>query len=150
MQSPSLGPIWLPALLAVVILLQGCSDTPAQEQIKAHINQLADAIETKQPDEALALIHENFVSEKGQDKKWVKRTLLIHTIRHDKIQLVLSNIHVELKDPQTALATFHVIATGGKGLIPDQGSAYKMHTEWRTDSGDWRLVYTKWDKLMQP
>lgn len=131
-----------------VLLLAGCSDSPVEEVIKTNIDNLAAAIEEKRPDDALDLIHDNFVSEKGQDKQWVKRTLIFHTIRHANIDLLLTNISVEQKDQQTATAEFHAIATGGQGLFPDEGSAYKVTTEWRLD-GDWQLVYAKWKKALQ-
>ena len=136
--------------LLIASLLGGCSDSPAEEVIKNHVESLAEAIETKQADTALDFFHENFVSEKGQNKEWVKRTMLIHTIRHDEIGLILSNISVELLDPGTARASFHVIATGGRGIIPDDGGAYRVETEWRDDGGDWQLVFAKWKKALQP
>lgn len=137
--------IWLLATLC-----SGCSQSPAEEVITANVNALAEAIRSKKADAAVALFHDNFVSEKGHNKDWVKRTLLLHTLRHDSIQIVLTNIKVELKDPATATADFHALATGGKGLIPDQGGAYRLHTEWRKDGSDWLLIHAKWKKALAP
>lgn len=129
-------------------LLSGCSQSPTEDVVKANINSLAEAIRSKDADTALEVFHDNFVSDKGHNKDWVKRTLLLYTLRHDKIQLVLSNISVTVADPATASAEFHVLATGGRGLIPDQGGAYRVYTEWRQDGGDWLLVYAKWKKAL--
>lgn len=134
----------------VVTMSGGCSQSPAEEVITANVTSLAEAIRSKDANSALELLHDNFVSEKGHNKDWVKRTLLLHTLRHDSTQVVLSNISVELKDPATATADFHALATGGKGLIPDQGGAYRLHTEWRKDGNDWLLIHAKWKKALAP
>ena len=145
----TLKTLWAGALVFASWFMTGCSESPAEDVIKSHVKALAEAIETKQTESAVDFFHDNFVTEKGQDKQWVQRTMLLHTIRHDKIQLVLSNISVELLDTHTSRAVFHVLATGGRGLIPDQGSAYRMETEWRLEGGDWQLVFAKWKKALQ-
>ena len=138
------------SMLVMTAFMGGCSESPAEEIIKENVEALAEAIETKQADTALDFFHENFVSEKGQNKEWIKRTLLLHTIRHDQISLILSNISVELVDPGTAKAVFHVLATGGRGIIPDDGGAYRVETEWRNTGGDWQLVFARWKKALEP
>ena len=137
-------------LSALLLINGGCGDSPAEQVVKENISELATAIENKKTSQAVDFFHENFVTEKGQDKQWVERTMLLHTIRHANIQLLLSNISVELLDATTARASFHVIATGGQGLIPDEGSAYRMETEWREKGGDWYLVFAKWKKALGP
>lgn len=144
----STKPFWFTLLFSGWLLMTACSDSPDEEVIKTHVKALAEAIETKNTETAVDFFHDNFVTEKGQDKKWVQRTMLLHTIRHDKIQLVLSNISVEKLDPTTARASFHALATGGKGLIPDQGSAYRIETEWRKEGSDWQLIFAKWKKAL--
>ncbi|MDX1692248.1 MAG: nuclear transport factor 2 family protein [Ketobacteraceae bacterium] len=135
-------------LLVCYLILPGCSQSPDEEVIKANVEALAEAIESKQTDTAVDFFHDNFVTDKGQDKEWIQRTMLLHTIRHDTIQLLLTNISVELLDEATARASFHVIATGGRGLIPEQGQAYRMETEWRKEGSDWALVFAKWKKAL--
>lgn len=129
-----------------LVLTGGCSQTPTEEAIRNNLEALETRIEEKKTAGALELFHSNFNTAKNFDKDWVKRTLLFHQVRHQNIEIVVTNVVVEPKDDYTAIARFNAVATGGQGLIPDQGALYKIETEWRKEGSDWLLIYAKWER----
>lgn len=134
--------------LMATLSVGGCSKSPTEDIIQKNIEAIETHIEKKQTGDSLALFHDNFNSSKGYDKNWVKRTLLLHQMRHQNIEIVISNVEVIVKDEYTAYANLHALATGGQGLLPTQGAIYKVETEWRNEDGDWLLVHSQWEKSL--
>ena len=95
------------------------------------------------------MIHDNFGTRTGADKLWVKRTMAFYMLRHPNIEIVTSNLHIDLEpeqQPHTAHAHFSALVTGGEGLIPEQGALYQIETEWRLQGDQWQLVYADWQR----
>ena len=133
-------------IVAFIFCLKGCSESPKEQIIRENLEKLEAAIEDKEPIKALGFIHPNFTSDKGADREWIKRTMALYSLRHDQINIIISNVLISAKDPHTMLAEFHALTTGGKGLLPEQGGLYQVHTQWRKEDGDWKLVYAKWKR----
>lgn len=137
-------------LSLVLVLIYGCEKPPIEQELEKNILELEQAIEDKDPSAVLDHIHKDFIGEKGQDKKWVQRTLAFHTLRNHQIEIVISNIKITVKDPHTAIGSFNALATGGHGLLPERGAIYQVELEWRKEGGDWKIVYAKWKKNLAP
>ena len=126
-------------------MLQACQPAGSPEAlIEAQIKRIQAGIENKSPDDVLDPIHDEFGTAKGQDKKWLKRTMAFYMIRHEKITIVISGLDITLNSQDSARATFNVVSAGGESLIPQQAGLYKMDTDWRLENGDWQLVYAAW------
>lgn len=133
--------IWLAALML------GCQPADSPETvIEQKIQQIENGIETKNADDVLDPFYEQFATAKGQDKKWIKRTLAFYMLRHQNIQVLITGLDVEIISPDRATARFNVLLTGGESLLPQQGSIYQVETDWRIEDGEWMLVYAKWQK----
>ncbi|RLT92997.1 nuclear transport factor 2 family protein [Ketobacter sp.] len=131
-------------LVTLLSSLLACSPPDSAEQIIAeHIATLETAIEEKDPDPVLALIHDNFSTRTGVDKLWVKRTMAFYMLKHANIAILTSGLHIEVLD-DTATARLTAVVSGGQGLIPEQGALYQIETEWRLHEGDWQLIYGDW------
>lgn len=138
----------LPALIVMLLLSCGKSDS-TEQIIIANITALEEGIEQKDPDQVLELIHENFGTRAGTDKLWIKRTMAFYMLKHPNIEIVTSNLQIDLEpeqQPHTAHAHFSALVTGGEGLIPEQGALYQIETEWRLQGDQWQLVYADWQR----
>ena len=133
--------------LLLLALLAGCSEVPAETALRQQLQAIQEGIEEKQPGDVVELIAEEFATAKGQDKRWIQRTLTLQMLRKEKINILLSQINVSIHDPKNASATFNAVVTGGQGLIPDEGAIYRVTTNWRIYDNEWQLIYAEWDKL---
>lgn len=55
---------------------------------------------------------------------------------------------VEIVRPGRATATFRALATGGTGLLPDEGQLWRVETGWRLDDDRWRLIAARWEPAL--
>lgn len=134
-------------LIWVTLLISGCEKTPTVEAIRTHIDAMVDGIERKKPDDVLAYMHDDFSTPDGQDKQWAKRLMLFHMMRQHSINIVTSQLNITEQDEFSADAQFHVLLTGGEGLIPQQGALYQVNSQWRLQNGNWLLIHASWSKL---
>lgn len=133
--------------LITLLMLLGCEDPSQPEHmITDNITRLEEGIENKDADQVLDLLHDNFGTQSGDDKLWVKRVLALYMLKYNNIEIVTSNMTVEINS-DNATANFSVLVTGGEGLLPEQGALYKVEMDWRIQDKKWLLIYTNWSQL---
>jgi hypothetical protein len=134
-------------MILLTLSLVGCGKPDSAEiAIEQNITQMQSAIENKDPDALLDLLHENFATKTGLDTLRVKRTMVLYMLRHENIHTLITNLQIESKSDLSATASFNALVSGGTGLLPDQGALYQVETDWRLDDNEWLLIYANWNK----
>lgn len=132
---------------AVLLLISvGCSEPPpAESDIRAALDDVEAAVEANEPQGVLDRLHDDFsFNRSGREmSRWETSRLLKMTLkRHQNVGLVLTNVRVEPDAVRADLARvkFNAVVTSSSRsrLLPEDGSLYRVDSEWRLD-GDWKL-----------
>jgi len=147
----SLAHLWALTLLTFALSLSGCSTPPDEQLISSHIEAIAANIKQKKLDATLDKISDSYSGKHMNSKKDVKRMLMLSFLKYKHISIILTNIRVTVDNIYTnqAEATFNAIATSSTGLIPDEGQAYRVTTQWEKIDDDWFLRKATWKRAFE-
>jgi hypothetical protein len=136
--------------LLVAFLLSGCgAPPPDEEQIRARIDGMVEALAERNGRRVLAPLAEDFTAETWDMDRRGMRLLLEREMRaHQRLAARVYDLSVEIHEGSRASAEFQVILTGGSGLIPQRGRWYKVRTGWRLDGSDWMLISASWEDVI--
>lgn len=138
-------------LTGLAMLAIGCTPTPDEEQITAHIHAMAEGVEARQASDVLTHVHDAFRAPHMNNKKDAHRLLAITFIKHKHISIVLTNVTVTLDATYAdrAEASFNAIATSGKGLLPHDGQIYRVESQWEKIDDEWLIQSLQWKRAME-
>ncbi|MBY6203305.1 hypothetical protein [Halomonas denitrificans] len=144
--APLLPVIGLAVLLALSCLATGCgSPPPAEERIFAIIGEMEVALERGEVDDFMDPVADDFIAgNRGLDRRMLGLLVRRERMARERIAVSRFDTDVVLRGEDRATATFTALATGGSGLLPDEGRLWRIDTGWRLDDGDWRLIHAEW------
>lgn len=129
--------------------LAGCSRTPDDQRIRANIESMQSAVESRSPRDFLRFVTADFTgNDDGVDREGLGNLLRVEVLRNDQVGVTLGPIEVDLQGDR---ATVHVVATltGGKGgLIPERGAIYSITSGWRRDGKEWLCYTASWEQKL--
>ncbi len=137
------------ALLALVLV--GCGEAPDHEtRILQHIERMIEAIESGDIGDFMAPIADDFLAADGRiDRRALALMARRERLARDAVRVRRVDTRVELVGEQRARASFNALATGGSGLLPDEGRLWRVETGWRLDAGRWRLISARWEPALR-
>jgi len=130
-------------LIALQLLIAGCTKTPPEQAILDALEKLETAIEAGDTGTVMdALTDPAEIQRGGQilQRDELRRLVMGTFLRYPKRQLALTQINIEL-DPVTqrhARVTFTAFAWGGQSMMPDNADSYRVVSDWRED-GEWKI-----------
>jgi ketosteroid isomerase-like protein len=141
--SPRLG------LVGLLLLLVGCGPgTPDEEQIRAELRNMAEALAESDVRGVLAPLADDFSGVTWDLDQRAARLLLQRELRaREQLRARIFDIDVEMRGESRAVAEFQVVLTGGSGLIPETGRWYRVQSGWRRDGNDWKMVSAEWEPV---
>jgi ketosteroid isomerase-like protein len=130
--------------LACLVGLAGCTRSDPEQELRATITAMAQAIEQHRVADALEPLAEDFTRESGAfGKQDARRVLAGAMLRNERIQLSTTVTEVRIEG-ERAHAKVRVIATGGAGLLPERGQTWEFDTVWRRDQRRWKVFNAEW------
>jgi len=133
----------------VLSLLVACSRPPAEEQIRAKLADMTEAVDEGDVSAFLAPIADDFAGDTWQLDRRGARLLLMRELRaHEQLRARLVDVQIEFPATDRATASFQAVLTGGSGLLPDDGGWYRVETGWRLDGSDWTLINAGWERVI--
>lgn len=136
-------------LLLLVLALAACARPSDEEQIRAAIGEMQQAIETGKPADFMRHIADDFTGDGGNiDKQGLHNFLRAQALTHTSIGITLVSTDVELQDDR-ATVKLTVTMTGGSGRwLPERGSVQQIESGWRRQGGDWLCVNAQWQRAL--
>lgn len=133
-------------LLATLALVTGCSEEGPEQQIRNNIAALQTALEGKDSDTALTYVAAEFLGNRTIDKPALRRLLLLHFLRHQKIEIVMTQLEVTPNptDPLRASMSGAALLVGMENLLPESGRLHRFNGDWLLVNEDWRLTHLHW------
>ncbi|MDR1529839.1 MAG: nuclear transport factor 2 family protein [Burkholderiales bacterium] len=134
-------------LFTAILFLSACSKNDPQVALDKTTEELQEALEAKDIDQVLDMLHENFTAQAPEnDKEWARRTMAAVFLRYKNIKIVAVNLnsHIDKQIPIRATGEGEVMLVGADGLIPDDARHYRIQLEWREEGKKWKLIQLKW------
>ncbi len=136
------------ALGLVLVLASGCGPAPDNEtRIREALDKMNAALEGGDIDDFMAPIAADFVAgRRGLDRRAVGLLARRERLAREAIRIRRVGTEVELVGERRAVARFRALATGGTGLLPDEGELWHVETGWRRHDGAWRMISAHWER----
>ena len=144
MANEPLRGAWLAGL---AMLLAACApELDDQAQILETIDAMTAAVERGDVDDFMTPVADDFAAANGRlDRRALGLLVRRERLARDSIRVRRVDTDVELVGEARAVASFRALATGGSGLLPDEGRLWRVETGWRRDGDDWVLISAEWE-----
>jgi hypothetical protein len=131
--------------VACALLLTACSRSPSEQALRATLDSLEIAGETRDVGDFMDHVADDFVGNSSEfDRKGLERLLRMVAMRHQSISVVRSGLDIEMHG-ERAVVRMRILVTGGSGgLIPDSGQLFDTESAWRFVDGGWQLGSATW------
>lgn len=145
--APWAGAFRLRAVLTWILLmvLAGCAAPPDEAALRARIDGLHAAIESRDADALLDAVDPEFGGPDGMDRDGLLRYATLMLLRQQNVGVTMGPVEVDVRGDRAA-ARFDAVVTGSNRFIPEGIEARRVETVWRRDGGDWVLVNADWSK----
>jgi hypothetical protein len=143
------------AVLLVLLLFGGCGGDPptAQEQIKATVTAIEQAVEAGSAGDAAEWLHDDYRDERHADRRAATRSLTGYLFRHRDRHLLTFIRSIDLAaDGETAQVIVLVGMTGTPvetvdRLLAVKADLYRFELQMRNDDGTWQVSSSRWESL---
>lgn len=128
------------------LLLAGCGPTLDDEShIEQTIDEMTEALERGNVSDFMAPIADDFMTANGRmDRRALGLLVRRERLARDAIQVRRLDTRIEIIGETRAIASFRALATGGSGLLPDEGRFWTVETGWRREGSEWALISAEW------
>ena len=133
-------------VIAVLLLLSGCSRPPAEQAIREALAAMEQGLQDRKASAVMAHVAPDFQDREGRDPQMLRRYLAALFLRHQRIHVLLANLEIEIAG-DAAAASVQATLLGGSGILPQHAQRYFVTMEWRQQAGDWLLYRLDWESL---
>lgn len=135
-------------LCLALLVLASCGRAPDETQIRRQLDDMVAALADRNTRAFMSPIAEDFSADTWNlDRRGVRLIMNRELRAHERVRVRLFDIEVELFEDDRAVARFQAVLTGGSGLIPEQGSWYRVSSGWRRSGSDWELISASWERV---
>src|SRR6056297_2116485 len=141
----------LTGIFCLALLLSACRpELDDKTRIERTLDAMTEALEQGDVSGFMAAVADDFVAVNGRlDRRSLGLLVRRERLARDAIGIQRLDTRIEIFASDAAdaraVASFRALATGGTGLLPDEGRFWKVETGWRLDEGDWRLISAEWE-----
>lgn len=141
----------LTAIGFLVLLLSACGpELDDKTRIERTLDGMIQALEQGDVSGFMASVADDFVAVNGRlDRQALGLLVRRERLAREAIAIQRLDTRIEIFAPEggngRAVASFRALATGGTGLLPDEGRFWKVETGWRRDGGEWMLISAEWE-----
>jgi ketosteroid isomerase-like protein len=132
-------------LIALILLLAGCSRTSDEQRIREAMAAMQQAMEARDPRAFMSRITEDFVGNEGEfDRSALGNLLRIEVLRNDSIGATLGPIEIDMQGDRAKARVLATLTGGSGGLLPEHGSVYTIASSWKRQGSEWRCYNATW------
>lgn len=136
------------ALLAATLALAlvACQRPADEEQIRSHLADMTEALAEGSVRAFLSPVAEDFSGQTWDlDRRALQLLVRRELMARERVRVRLIDVRVVMHGDDRAVARFNALATGGSGLIPEEGRLWRVETGWRRAGADWELISASWE-----
>lgn len=132
-------------LLCLALAVPGCSRQPPEQALRAAIDELRQAIESRDARSLDNRLADDFIGPDGMDGEGAARTARLMFLRYRNVGVTLGPADVSIND-RHATVRVEAMLTGGQGrVLPDAVRVYEVESGWRLDGDKWVLTSIRWE-----
>ena len=142
--------IFATLLVFTFVVLQACSDpkTSSEDQIREFIETGVESAENRDLDSLKQQLHDNYLDQKGYNKKQLGALLRAYIFRHKNIYLFTKIEEIELLSDNEAVVRLYVAMAGSvisdvDALSTQRAQIYEFDLQLIKDSR-WLLHHASW------
>jgi ketosteroid isomerase-like protein len=125
--------------------LAGCAAPADEAALRARIDDLQAAIESRDADTLLDAVDAEFGGPDGMDRDGLRRYATLMLLRQQNVGVAIGPVDIELHGDRAG-ARFDAVVTGSNRFVPEGVEARRVETVWRRDGDDWVLVSADWSQ----
>lgn len=140
------------AAILTLVAIVGCAGEAEgpEAQVRAWIDEMHAAAETKDRGEIVDRISPSYVDARGNSRDDIEKTLRVYFLRQNRITVIPNVDEIRIIGGTAAEVALTVAMAGTNssafGLSAD---AYRFELELEADGGDWKLISARWGELGQ-
>lgn len=137
--------------MVVTLVLSACgSEVDDRTRIERTLGAMIEALEQGAVSGFMKPVAEDFVALNGRlDRRALGLLARRERLAREAISIRRLDTRIEIFEHAAgqprAVASFRALATGGTGLLPDEGRFWRVETGWRRDGDDWMLISAEWE-----
>lgn len=132
-------------LMALFLLLAGCSRTSDEQRIREVMAAMQQAMESRNPRAFMAHVSDDFVGNQAEfDRAALANLLRVEVLRNDSIGATLGPIDIEMQGDRARAQVLLTLTGGSGGLLPEHGSIYAITSSWKRQGSEWRCFSATW------
>jgi len=141
----------LAAIGCLALLISACGpELDDKTRIERTLDAMTEALEQGDVSDFMAPVAGDFVAVNGRlDRRALGLLVRRERLARESIAIQRLDTRIEIFAGEgangRAVASFRALATGGTGLLPDEGRFWKVETGWRRDDGEWMLISAEWE-----
>lgn len=133
------------ALLLACVLAAACARGTAEQRLRATLDQLQQAIDSRDAGDVAGFLADDFVGNDGMDRTAARRLAAAVFLRDRRVSVRMGPLDVDITGDAHATVRFTAVASGGSGgLLPERAQVYRVRSGWRLVDGDWRMTSAEW------
>lgn len=130
--------------IACTHVLTACSRSDPERELRAAFESMEEAIRERRTGDFMAQVAEDFVQPStGLDRAGLRRLVAGTLLANPNIRLAVTVRELQI-DGDRATVRLAVLATGGRGMLPERGQAWDVTTGWRRAGSRWQLYSGDW------
>jgi len=130
--------------LATAGLLPACTRSDPERELRKALQGMEGAIRERRSADFMSHVAEDFIQPStGLDRAGVRRLVAGTLLANPNILLAVTVRELRLNGDR-AVVRLTVLATGGRGMLPERGQAWDVTTGWRLEAGRWRVYSGDW------
>lgn len=142
----------LAMLVILSLLISGCSHPPSEEALRNKISAIQTGISERNNGDVMQHVSELFIGQPEEaksssfklDRKSLRKTLTGYFLRYKQLEVVVTNMNVQVHDGVEATVSGNAVLLGMKNLIPEDGRIYKFESTWVVEDDEWKVIELKW------
>lgn len=136
-------------LLLLALVLCACARPSDEDQIRAVISAMQEAVESGKPADFMRHVADDFTGDGGEiDKQGLHNFLRAQALTQGNIGINVVSTDVTLQGDR-ATVKLTVTLTGGTGRwLPESGSVQQIESGWRRQGGDWLCLNAQWQRSL--
>lgn len=136
-------------LLIALAALTACHKDTPEEKVRLLVLEVQKGVENKDVKTVLSAVSVNYRDAQGNDREALKGLILYYFLQHQKLNVLLTDMDISV-DGDSAAARFQAVLAGRAeetAVLPDALDAYRFEISLAAESGRWKVMSARWDRI---
>lgn len=136
-------------LVVLMSLAGGCARSSDEQQLRAALAAMQQAVERREPNAFMEHVAEDFSAPAaGMERRQLHDLLRLQVLRNERIGVATAIRDIRIDGNRATVDVTATFTGSSGGWVPERGSIYTLTSGWRRDDGRWKLVQATWERSL--